>query len=209
MIKCIAIDDEPIALSIISQYCQRRGGIELETYAHPLLGMQRIRETHPDVVFLDIEMGKTSGIELAKELQGDCCVVFTTAYAHYALEGFEVDAVDFLHKPFFYDRFERAMQKVETRLRANRLLASSESSNRKIILKVKYKNTAVPLDEILYIEAMENYVKVHRVDKTTLISQLNIKSVLSLLPENEFIRIHRSFVVPVDQIESYNRHQLT
>lgn len=92
MIRCIAIDDEPIALSIVRQYCERRGGIELETYSSPRAGMARVKEWRPDVVFLDIEMNGTSGIELARELPPACCLVFTTAYAHYALDGFEVDA---------------------------------------------------------------------------------------------------------------------
>ena len=109
--KVIAIDDEPIALEIVKRYCERIGGIALETYSSPSIGMQRIRECHPDVVFLDIEMNSTSGIELAKQLPPSCCLIFTTAYAHYALDGFEVNAVDFLHKPYFYERFERAIQK--------------------------------------------------------------------------------------------------
>lgn len=122
MIKCIAIDDEPIALSIISRYCEQHGGIELETYSSPRIGMQRIRNWLPDVVFLDIEMNGTSGIELARQLPQSCCLIFTTAYAHYALEGFEVNAVDFLHKPFFYERFNRAMQRAEQWLRMHDLL---------------------------------------------------------------------------------------
>lgn len=111
MIKCIAIDDEPIALSIIRRYCEQRGNVALETYTSPRQGMLRIREWKPDVVFLDIEMNDVSGMELARRLPACCCLIFTTAYAQYALEGFEVNAVDFLHKLYFYDRFERAMQK--------------------------------------------------------------------------------------------------
>ena len=103
MIRCIAIDDEPIALSIVRQYCERRGGIVLETFSSPRLGMQRVQEWRPDIVFLDIEMNGVSGLDLARELPSACCLIFTTAYAHYALDGFETNAVDFLHKPYFYD----------------------------------------------------------------------------------------------------------
>lgn len=109
MLKCIAIDDEPIALSIISRYCERHGRVALETFSSPRFGMQRVREWQPDIVFLDIEMNGTSGIELARQLPPSCCLIFTTAYAHYALDGFEVNAVDFLYKPYFYESFERAM----------------------------------------------------------------------------------------------------
>ena len=138
MIRCIAIDDEPIALSIVRQYCERRGGIELETYSSPRAGMARVKEWRPDVVFLDIEMNGMSGIELARELPPACCLVFTTAYAHYALDGFEVDAVDFLHKPYFYERFERAMQKAEEGLRMHDLLRIAEAASRSRVLKADY-----------------------------------------------------------------------
>ena len=99
MLKCIAIDDEPIALNIIESYCQQHGEIQLETFTSPQEGMNRIKEISPDIVFMDIEMTGYSGIELAKELPADSALIFTTAYANYALEGFDVDAVDFLHKP--------------------------------------------------------------------------------------------------------------
>ena len=113
MLKCIAIDDEPIALNIIESYCQQHGEIQLETFTSPQEGMNRIKEISPDIVFMDIEMTGYSGIELAKELPADSALIFTTAYANYALEGFDVDAVDFLHKPYFYERFCRAIQKAE------------------------------------------------------------------------------------------------
>lgn len=147
--KVIAIDDEPIALNIIEQYCKRRGGIVLETYSKPRMGMQRIREWLPDIVLLDIEMNGTSGIELARQLPSSCCLIFTTAYAHYALDGFEVNAVDFLHKPYFYERFDRAIQKAEHWLRMNDLLRTSESATRQFILKSEYKNVTVSIDMIL------------------------------------------------------------
>ena len=167
MIRCIAIDDEPIALSIVRQYCERRGGIELETYSSPRAGMARVKEWRPDVVFLDIEMNGTSGIELARELPPACCLVFTTAYAHYALDGFEVDAVDFLHKPHFYERFERAMQKAEEWLQMHDLLRIAESASRSLVLKADYKNVSVAVDTILYIESLDNYVRVHTIDGAT------------------------------------------
>ena len=185
--KCIAIDDEPIALSIIRQYCERRGNITLETYSSPRLGMQRIKEWRPDIVFLDIEMNGTSGIELARELPPTCCLIFTTAYAHYALEGFEVNAVDFLHKPYFYDRFDRALQKAEKWLRMNDLLTVSESSSRQLLLKAEYKNVTVSIDTILYIESIDNYVKIHATDDTTLLSKITLRNIEEQLPPGEFI----------------------
>lgn len=209
MIKCIAIDDEPIALTIVSRYCERRGGITLETYSSPRLGMQRVHEWRPDVVLLDIEMNGTSGIELARRLPPSCCLIFTTAYAHYALEGFEVNAVDFLHKPYFYERFDRAMQKAEQWLKMHDLLRLSESSERRLCLKSEYKNVTIPLDTILYLESMDNYVKVHLSDGTSVVSKIPLRSLEEQLPQEEFIRIHRSYMVPRNRVVNFTRTEVT
>ena len=99
-IKCIAIDDEPMALEIISSFCRRYGNIELTTFTNPIAGMELVRRTKPDILFLDIEMEDINGTELARDLPPGVMLIFTTAYAQYALDGFELNAVDFLHKPF-------------------------------------------------------------------------------------------------------------
>lgn len=209
MIKVIAIDDEPIALSIISQYCERRGGIMLETYTSPRIGMQRIREWLPDIILLDIEMNGTSGIELARQIPSSCCLIFTTAYANYALEGFEVDAVDFLHKPYFYERFDRAMRKAEQWLQMHDLLRVSESAARQIILKSEYRNVTLSVDSILYIESIDNYVQVHLADGTSVFSKISLRNMEAQLPQGEFIRIHRSFVVARSRIVGFSRSEVT
>ena len=149
-------------------------------------------------------MNGTSGIELARELPPACCLVFTTAYAHYALDGFEVDAVDFLHKPYFYERFERAMQKAEEWLRMHDLLRIAESASRSLVLKSDYKNVSVAVDTILYIESLDNYVRVHTIDGATVTSKISLRAVEEQLPDGEFIRIHRSFVVPEKRIAKFS-----
>lgn len=207
--KCIAIDDEPVALSIVSRYCEQRGGVTLETYSSPRIGMDRIREWQPDIVLLDIEMNGTSGIELARRLPPSCCLIFTTAYAHYALDGFEVNAVDFLHKPYFYDRFCRAMQKAEQWLRMHDLLRASESAARQIVLKSEYKNVSVPIDTILYIESVDNYVKVYLADGSSVFSKIPLRVMEEQLPPEEFVRIHRSFVVARNRIACFTRSEVT
>ncbi|MCM1311274.1 MAG: LytTR family DNA-binding domain-containing protein [Bacteroides sp.] len=208
MIRCIAIDDEPMALSIICKYCERRGGVELETYTSPRAGMQRILEARPDIVFLDIEMNGTSGIELARRLPGGCALIFTTAFAQYAVDGFEVNAVDFLHKPYFYDRFHKAMDKAEQWLRMNDLLAISEAASRQLILKAEYKNVAVAIDNICYIESMDNYIRVHLADQTSVMSKMSLRSIEEMLPADEFIRVHRSYVVPKSRIVRFTRTEI-
>ena len=208
MIKCIAIDDEPIALNIISRYCERRGGLTLETYSSPRLGMQRVREWLPDIVLLDIEMNGTSGIELARQLPQSCCLIFTTAYVHYALDGFEVNAVDFLCKPYFYERFDRAVQKAEQWLRMHDLLNASESPARQLLLKSEYKNVTVSVDTILYIESIDNYIKIHSADGSSLLSKMPLHAIEEQLPADEFIRIHRSFIVPRKRIGKFSRTEV-
>lgn len=208
MLKCIAIDDEPIALSIIERFCQKRGDIELEKFSSPRTGLKRILERVPDIVLLDIEMNGISGIELAKELPSTCALIFTTAFANYALEGFEVNAVDFLHKPYFYERFCRAIQKAEQWLKMRDLLSISESSERQLMLNSDYKKVAISIDTILYIESIDNYVQAHLSDGSTILSKISLKSVEEQLPENEFIRIHRSYLVARSRITGFNSREV-
>ncbi|WP_240513744.1 LytTR family DNA-binding domain-containing protein [Prevotella sp. P3-122] len=195
-------------MEIVRRYCERSGGIELQTYSSPRSGMQRIREWQPDVVLLDIEMSGTSGIELARQLPTSCCLIFTTAYAQYALEGFEVNAVDFLHKPFFYERFERAMQKARQWVRMHDLLRTSESAVRQLLLKSDYKTISVSIDTILYIESIDNYVKVHLADGTSMLSKIPLHIVEGQLPQGEFIRIHRSFLVARCRIARFSKTEI-
>lgn len=208
MMRCVAIDDEPIALAIISRYCQQRGDVTLETYSSPHAGMKRVREWLPDIVFLDIEMNGVSGIELARQLPPGSCLIFTTAYAQYALDGFDVCAVDFLHKPFFYERFSRAMQKAEQWLRMNDLLRMAEAGARQIVLKSEYKNVTVSMDTILYIESIDNYVKLHLTDGGSLLSKISLGSIEEQLGSEDFLRIHRSLVVARKRIEKFTRSEV-
>lgn len=203
MIKCVAIDDEPIALSIIQEHCKRYGEIELRSFTSPILGMAYIKDMHPDIVFLDIEMNSHNGLVMAKDLPDDICLIFTTAYANYALDGFEVDAVDFLHKPIFYQRFEKAIGKAKKYLRL-----SDDRPQKSISLKVEHKNIIVALAEIILIEAMDNYVKIYRKDCPTIVSQITMKEIESKLPSDTFVRIHRSFIVSTKYIEKFSNRTI-
>ena len=205
MIKCVAIDDEPIALNIIQEYCKRYGDIDLQSFTSPIEGMKYIRDNTPDIVFLDIELNSHNGIELVKDIPKETCVVFTTAYSQYALDGFNVDAVDFLHKPIFYQRFEHAMQKAEMWGKAK---GGKVKRRDTITLKVEYKNVVVDVDDISYVEARDNYVKVYRVGSPALISQITMKEMEVLLPSDRFIRIHRSVIVSLNAIEKFSNRQI-
>lgn len=204
MIKCIAIDDEPIALSIIQEYCRKFGDIALEIYTSPVAGMERVVAVHPDIVFLDIEMNSHNGMALARELPEGVCLIFTTAYSEYALDGFNVDAIDFLHKPIFYPRFERAMEK------ALKWLGKKDGSPQRatITLKVEHKNVVVYRDDITFIEAMGNYVKVFRRGLPMVLSQITMKEMESMLPPDRFNRVHRSYIVSLDAIDRFSNRKI-
>lgn len=205
MIKCVAIDDEPIALSIIQEYCRRFDNIELQCFTSPIEGMACIKHTLPDIVFLDIEMNSHNGVQLAKEIPDGTCVIFTTAYSEYALDGFNVDAVDFLHKPIFYPRFERAVQKALLLINAKRASGLRRDT---LTLKVEYKTVVVEVDDISYVEAMDNYVKVFRPGLPVIISQITMKEIENVLPANRFIRVHRSFIVSLNAIEKFSNRRI-
>ena len=207
--KCIAIDDEPIALTIISNFCQRIGGIELVTYSNPLEGINAIKEQNPEFVFLDIEMNDLSGLDVARQLPKGCILIFTTAHANYALDGYEVNAVDFLHKPFSFDRFSSAIARVKYILAIKDKAKSIDTTDdNHLSLKVEYQNVKISLSNILYIESMDNYIKIHTCDNRRILTQMSIKAVMELLPPNDFLRIHRSFVVSKANITSFTKRQV-
>lgn len=201
-ITCIAIDDEPIALSVIEQFCSRHGGLTLTAFSDPDEGMKAIAETRPQLVFLDIRIGERNGLELARCLPDDCCLIFTTAFAEYAIEGFELDAADYLNKPFSYERFTKAIEKALRRI-------SPASQPELLVVKQEYCNVSINLSEITYIEAMENYSKIHRCSAACVMTRTNLKNIGELLPPDRFIRIHRSFIIAVDKVEGFTRREVT
>ena len=203
-IACIAIDDEPIALSIIEQFCQRHGSLELRTFSEPQVGLDEIRRTKPDIVFLDIEMTEVNGLQIARQLPQTCCFIFTTAYTEYAVDGFNLDAADFLHKPFSYERFTKAVD------RAMRQVAfrKDKEQARSIVVKQEYANVLIPTAEIIYIEAMENYVKIYREPGLCTVSRMSLKSLIELLPADDFVRIHRSYVVAKNKIRGFSKQRV-
>lgn len=202
-LRCIAIDDEPMALLIIEQFCRRKGGLELTTFSEPIIGIEEIRRKEPDLVFLDIHMNSINGLEIADTLPEKCCFIFTTAYAQYALEGFNLDAVDFLHKPFSYERFTIAVDKAIRRIESQRSLQSEC-----LVVKQEYNNVNIPLSDILYIEALGNYVKIFRKSGGHVLTRTNLKAITDILPVHHFLRIHRSYVIPVASVVSFSRSKV-
>lgn len=205
ILNCIAIDDEPLALEITAAFAQRMGGLRLQTFSDPIAGLAAIERERPDVVFLDIEMGNISGIDIARRLPEGTCLIFTTAYLDYAPAGFELDAVDYLHKPFSYDRFRTAVGKA---VRRRREVESRPQTARTLVVKQEYSNVAIPLSGIKYIEAMEGYVKIFRLDGVCTITRMLLKNIGAQLPAEAFLRVHRSFIVARSCVESYTRREV-
>ncbi|MDE7443873.1 MAG: LytTR family DNA-binding domain-containing protein, partial [Muribaculaceae bacterium] len=205
-IKCVAIDDEPLALDIIRKFCQRLGGIDLLTFSDPMIGLEVIKREKPSIAFLDIEMENVTGLTIAAQLPPQTCFIFTTAYLDYAMDGFELDAVDYLHKPFAFSRFQMAFQKALRRIRIGECPPTGMSGS--ILVKQEYNNVRIPLDKILYIEAMEGYVKIYREDDACTMSRVILKNIGSQLPDSEFIRIHRSYIVSMAKIRSFNKREV-
>lgn len=206
MLRCIAIDDEPIALSIIEEYCRRMGNIELQCFTSPVEGMDAVARMKPDILFLDIEMNSHNGLELARRIPSETCLIFTTAYSQYALEGFDADAVDFLHKPIFYPRFVRALEKASRWIGQRNVTPPLPSPS--ITLKVEHRNVVINTCDITFIEAMDNYVKVYRRGRPMVMSQITMKEMETLLPGNDFIRVHRSYIVSLDAIDSFSNRRI-
>lgn len=203
-IRCVAIDDEPLALDIIEKFCQRIGNIDLQKFNNPVEGLDYVRQNKPDIVFLDIEMDGINGLEIAARLPENTCFIFTTAYLKYALEGFDLDAVDYLHKPFSYNRFQTAFSKALRRMGGRQLQTASQC----ITVKQDYNNINIPIDDIMYIEAVEGYSKIFRSSGECITSRILLKNIFAMLPQDYFLRIHRSFIVSKSKIKSFSRQEI-
>lgn len=201
---CVAIDDEPLALGIIEKFCHRLGGIELNTFSNPAEGLEHIRRHKPDIVFLDIEMDEIDGLSIAAGLPEQTCFIFTSAYLHYALDGFDLDAVDYLHKPFAFTRFQAAFGKALRRMGVKRL----QSGVQTIVVKQDYNSISIPLDDILYVEAMESYSKIFRLSGECVVTRMILKNLASMLPADDFTRIHRSFIISRSKVKSFSRQEV-
>lgn len=144
-----------------------------------------------------------TGLEVAKSLPENCCFIFTTAHAQYALDGFELDAVDYLHKPFSFDRFNTAVDKA-----LRRIEGSNNTSCGNLTVKCEYNNVNVPMTDISYIESIGNYVRIVCTTGERILSRTTLKSVLDILPKKTFIRVHRSYIVSVSQISSFSKSKI-
>ncbi|HEX8334501.1 MAG TPA: LytTR family DNA-binding domain-containing protein [Segetibacter sp.] len=205
MINCIAIDDEPLALRIIEEYATKIPFLQLlKTFTNPDEAIEFLNENDINLLFLDIQMPDINGIEFYKSLTKKPLVIFTTAYSEYAVEGFNVDAIDYLLKPIEYDRFLKAVYKVNE---YTEFLSSQEMQLASIFLKVDYQLMKINLKEVELIEGLDDYIRIHLKPKPIL-TLMTLKSLQAKLPSTEFIRIHRSYIVPINKIESFGKNKV-
>lgn len=213
MRQCLIIDDEPLAISLLTDYVRQCPGWELAaSFTDPIEALRFLEENPVDLILLDIQMPSLTGIQFAKVLGNKYPLIFTTAYENYALEGFELEAYDYLLKPISLERFLKAMQKASARIdRSAKPEANSSptSTTPKDYLFVKsgYKTLRLLLADICYLEGLSDYVALHtRSEKILTLG--SIKSVLERLPAERFVRVHRSYAVSLEQIDSIERNRI-
>lgn len=197
MIRAIAIDDEPLALQVTSHFCSQAEGIELlKTFTKTSDAATYLKKHPVDLLFLDIQMPGKNGLEFYKSIGSELPVIFTTAYSQYAVEGFNVNAIDYLLKPFSEERFLQALDKAKKQLMQN----TTEQAH--LIIKANYKLQRIELQNIVLIEGLDDYIKIHLHDKTTLVTRMPMKGIAEKLPAADFVRVHRSYIVPIKKVLS-------
>ncbi|OQP64180.1 DNA-binding response regulator [Niastella vici] len=208
-IICLAVDDEPPALDVLKKYIASVQSLELANTCVDAVETINFLQQHPvDLMFLDIKMPELLGTDLVRTLKNPPKVIFTTAYRKYALEGFELDAVDYLLKPISFDRFLKAVNKVmQTSLHTNIPIITEnapkkEAGDSSIYFRSDRKMMKVHLEDILYIESLKDYIKVVTIAQT-IITKQSISAMEENLPKEKFIRIHRSFIISLNKVESY------
>jgi DNA-binding LytR/AlgR family response regulator len=201
MITAIAIDDEPLAIDVIKTFCAKTDFIKLSaTFTEPGPALKYLNEHPIELLFLDINMPAISGIEFYKRVSRNTMVIFTTAYGEYAVEGFNLNAVDYLLKPFDFKRFQQACEKAKEYL--SYLQQKGSETPQYLFVKVDYSMVKVPFDEILYVEGLDNYIKIHFDNGKALLVRMSMKAIAEKLPPSEFIRVHRSFIIPLSKVIS-------
>ncbi len=211
MIRTIAIDDEPLALQLVTGYIKKTPFLELvESFDNPLSAMEFLEQNPVQLIFLDIQMPDLTGTEFARINQSESKIIFTTAYEKYALEGFKLEAVDYLLKPFGYEEFLVAAQKARKLIELEqKAVAQIEANSEFLFLKSDYKIRRINFNDILYIEGMKDYVKVYLQNETKPILSLStLKAVEAKLPENKFMRVHKSFIVNLERINTIDRSRI-
>lgn len=219
MIRCIIVDDEPLALHVLEDYISKIPFLHLvKSTTNPIEALTLVQEKEADLVFLDVQMPELTGIQFLKISNGKAKVILTTAYPQYALEGYELDVIDYLLKPIAFDRFFKAVQKAQAVLQptAAKPVAVAESSPQKpqqeflsdfIFVKTEHKIQKVYLNDILFIEGLKDYISIFT-PAERIITLQNMKKMEDALPTKYFTRVHKSYIVSINKIDSIERSRI-
>ena len=220
MIKCLSIDDEPLALRQIKSYIERIPFLELvATFNSAVAAREWLNDNSVDLIFVDINMPDLSGVDFVRSLTTPPMVIFTTAYSEYAIEGFRLDAIDYLLKPFGFDDLLRAATKAHSLYELRMLLpavpnesgeasaeAMADHDDRDYIsIRADHKVTLVKLSNIIYLESEGEYVRIHLNDGTKIVTLFRLKNMETALPSDMFMRIHRSYIINLDYVSGYTK----
>lgn len=208
--RCLLVDDEPPALDILRTYIHATPMLQVVGECHhALAAFDSLRQTPVDLIFLDIQMPQLLGTDFLKTLSHPPRIIFTTAFRDYAIDGFELGAIDYLLKPYSFERFLKAVHKV-LELENKSVPAVREAAipaDKFLYVRADRKMVKVMINEVLYIESLKDYVRIFMPDHQVITKQ-TITSLEEMLPEDDFLRIHRSFIVPIKRIDSYNQHSV-
>ncbi len=210
-ITCAIVDDEPLAVELLASYCEKIPFLNLVgKFNNATEALRAITENQIDLLFLDIQMPQLNGLELSRMLPENTRVVFTTAFNQYALDGYRINALDYLLKPITYATFLEACNKA---LQWFTLLRQAEAPNdqqvRSIFVKSEYKLIQVNLDQLLYVEGLKDYVKIYTLASPhPILSLMGMKTMEQMLPQSRFIRVHRSYIVSIDKIREIDRNRI-
>lgn len=209
ILSCAIIDDEPLAAELLASYVSKTPGLRLAgVYESAVTAMKELRERPVDLLFLDIQMPELSGLEFATLLPKDTRIIFTTAFDRYAIDGYKVDAADYLLKPVSYDRFAASVNKVIEWFETNERRKTA-ARDRFVYVKSEYKLIRLDFDDILYIEGLKDYVKIYfEAPRKPVLSLVNMKRVEDCLPKLQFMRVHRSFIVNMAKVSMVDRGRI-
>lgn len=210
MIRCIAIDDEPLALRQIAGYIEKTPFLELvATFESALEALNFLNHNKIDLMFVDIQMPDLSGMDLVKSLDEKPEIIFTTAFSEYAVEGFKVDALDYLLKPLDYASFLKAANKAQSHFeRIKTGIQELDLNANYLFIKSDYKIIRLELEKILYIEGMREYVRIHLENAKPVMTLISMKKIEQKLPSSHFMRVHRSFIVNLDKITTVEKSRI-
>ena len=208
--RCIAIDDEPLALQQMAGYIEKTPFLQLAgQFESALQAITWLQDNQVELMFVDINMPDLNGMDFVKSMKNPPGVIFTTAYSEYALEGFRVDAIDYLLKPIGYGDFLKGAEKALERIGATKKAAPIvESDENFLFIKSEYKILRINLSDIKYIEGMREYVRIHIENQRPVMALMSMKKIEAFLPRQKFMRVHRSYVVNLEKVNAIERHRI-